>query len=435
LGQEIKNLNLGVDICDVKFSILLYADDIVLISPNENDLQLMLTCMADWCRKWRLKLNVEKSNIVHFRPKRQNRTTFCFKYAATSLNIVSNYKYLGLFFDEFMTFDECAKVLGNSAGRALGGVIAKFKQMKNIGYKTYSKMYDAAVVPVSDYGSGVWGYKEFSAHNNVHNRALRYFLGVHRFAPNVALQADMGWRPPKYRRAINIMLLWNRLIDMNDNVIAKSVFKYDYTACNKNWCSDVKILLESVNLENVYTNCIKCDMDIFSQKLNEIIQSKWSNEICNKPKLRTYIKYKETICVEPYIVNFSNRLSRSLVAQFRFGILPLQLETGRYSNISIEERLCTLCDTNSIEDEIHFLCSCPLYVNERNILYDKVKVCIDNFENMSTDEKFCSIVKSCQKYLSHFICDAWNVRKGVIFRKKLMIRYLYVYYTCLFYIV
>ena len=43
-------LGAGVDVgADDKVSILLYADDIVLISDNEYDLQLMLSLLDRWC--------------------------------------------------------------------------------------------------------------------------------------------------------------------------------------------------------------------------------------------------------------------------------------------------------------------------------------------------------------------------------------------------
>ena len=38
LATGIKELNLGVDVDGCNVSILLYADDIVLIAPNENNL-------------------------------------------------------------------------------------------------------------------------------------------------------------------------------------------------------------------------------------------------------------------------------------------------------------------------------------------------------------------------------------------------------------
>ena len=45
LAEEIKRLNKGVDIDGHNISILLYADDIVLISDNEINLQIMLDHM------------------------------------------------------------------------------------------------------------------------------------------------------------------------------------------------------------------------------------------------------------------------------------------------------------------------------------------------------------------------------------------------------
>ena len=71
LAEEINRLNKGVDIDGHNISILLYADDIVLISDNEINLQIMLDHMYAWCLKWKLKLSIEKSNVIHIRPKRR----------------------------------------------------------------------------------------------------------------------------------------------------------------------------------------------------------------------------------------------------------------------------------------------------------------------------------------------------------------------------
>ena len=46
LATGIKNLNCGIDINDYNLSILLYADDIVLIASSETDLQKMLSCIS-----------------------------------------------------------------------------------------------------------------------------------------------------------------------------------------------------------------------------------------------------------------------------------------------------------------------------------------------------------------------------------------------------
>ena len=50
-----------------KIGILLYADDIVLIAENENDLQLRIDILNKWCKHKALNVNFEKTKIVHFR--------------------------------------------------------------------------------------------------------------------------------------------------------------------------------------------------------------------------------------------------------------------------------------------------------------------------------------------------------------------------------
>ena len=52
---------------------------------------------------------------------------------------------------------------------------------------------------------------------------------------------------------------------------------------------------------------------------------------------------------------------RSILAQFRCGILPLKIETGRYHGEPVEEGICNFCCKNSVQNKIPFLLHCPLY--------------------------------------------------------------------------
>ena len=66
------------------------------------------------------------------------------------------------------------------------------------------------------------------------------------------------------------------------------------------------------------------------------------------------IKFKFDLEFEDYLFFKVHKMHRSLLAQFRAGMLPLSVEVDRYRNIPMEERLCTLCDDNIVEDEILF---------------------------------------------------------------------------------
>ena len=89
----------------------------VLISEREDELQLMLNKMNEWCNKWRIKVNNSKSKIVHFRYHKQRQTNSHFIYGGETLEIVKEYKYLGIIIDEYLNFNTCSKSLADSGGR------------------------------------------------------------------------------------------------------------------------------------------------------------------------------------------------------------------------------------------------------------------------------------------------------------------------------
>ena len=156
-----------------------------------------------------------------------------------------------MYLDEYLNYGKCTNILAESAGRALGGIISKFKQ-HSIGYKTYTKMFDTSVVPILNYGSEIWGYGTFTNCDKIFNRAMRYFMGVHRFAPTAAIQGDMGWVSLKYRRYINVLRFWNRLVRMDDSRLVKRIFLESYMEEANNWCTDVYHLAELFDVLDDY---------------------------------------------------------------------------------------------------------------------------------------------------------------------------------------
>ena len=66
-----------------------------------------------------------------------------------------------------------------------------------------------------------------------------------------------------------------------------------------------------------------------------------------------------------------SRKYRSILAKLRCGVASLIIESGRYDNTPIEKPLCSLCDLNSVEDELHVLLICPVYSCYRDHLYSE----------------------------------------------------------------
>ena len=75
MALHIKALGKGVLVDDQLIRILLYADDVVLIADNADDLQCIFEMLNNWYLANRMTVNASKSNVVHFRPNSVSRTS------------------------------------------------------------------------------------------------------------------------------------------------------------------------------------------------------------------------------------------------------------------------------------------------------------------------------------------------------------------------
>ena len=100
---------------------------------------------------------------------------------------------------------------------------------------------------------------------------------------------------------------------MEDSRLTKQIFNWDCVN-QRGWCQDIKHLLIQLDLECVFPEKLNIDIDRVKIKLNDLMQEQWSNEMHNKPKLRTYVQTKGIFEPEPYVLSDISRQRRSLLA-------------------------------------------------------------------------------------------------------------------------
>ncbi len=135
-----------------------------------------------------------------------------------------------------------------------------------------------------------------------------------------------------------------------------------------------------------------------------------------KPKLRTYIPYKKSFITEDYVKYCLNSRKRLLTAQIRIGILPPHIETGRFRNVKVEERVCQVCKNGDVENEFHFICICNAYTALRNMMYDKINDV--TFYNMTDRDNFFYLMQKHWKQLGQYIETAWYYRNSILYKKR-----------------
>ena len=107
LISECSDSNLGALYFDINTSIIVYADDILLISPLDTHLQLLLDICSQYSIKWRIKFNPHKSNIISFGDYYYPEKNFLL--SNQQLLHSKSIRYLGIEINNILDFDSTAK--------------------------------------------------------------------------------------------------------------------------------------------------------------------------------------------------------------------------------------------------------------------------------------------------------------------------------------
>ena len=105
--------------------------------------------------------------------------------------------------------------------------------------------------------------------------------------------------------------------------------------------------------------------------------------------------------MEKYL-QFGSRNQRRSLCKFRISNHKLEIEQGRYKNISADKRTCKLCN-NGVENEIHFLLKCSVLEKMRKNILSVIYNLYPNAENLSGTDKFIWLMATEDPDMLHLL--------------------------------
>ena len=150
---------------------------------------------------------------------------------------------------------------------------------------------------------------------------------------------------------------------------------------------------------------------IFLREKDMFHQTEFFNIQQESSKLRTYSRIKREIGMQEYLTEIHNLTDRTSMSKFRLSNHRLMIETGRHKKIEKHNRKCPFCPQD-IEDEVHFLTTCPSYYPIRENLFAKLQIPNLNFYyDKYLMFEYLMTNKEAVKHTAKFLNSAFSVRE------------------------
>ena len=167
------------------FSSILFADDITLFCSSKNLQELTaivnneLGNIMQWLNANKLSLNIDKTNLMLFRPKGKNEICPSIHICGASIIEVDSAKFLGMVIDNRLNWVEHVKCISLKIAKGIGIII---KARKSFESETLLNLYNALIFPDISYGIQVWGTAAALHLHRLHvlqKKIIRIVCGVH----------------------------------------------------------------------------------------------------------------------------------------------------------------------------------------------------------------------------------------------------------------
>ena len=426
LAKDLMALGNGLIMDNYKINSIFWADDIVLLCENGDELNSLIKIIAEYCKLNKLTINGKKTKCLIF-----NKTGRLIRenvyLNGNLLENVRQYKYLGFVLTPSGEITTGLQDLRDRAFKAFQALKGKMGESFNDDVPTALSLYDALIKPILTYASDFWGCLKLPQNNPIetfHLKVLKQVLGVQKQTTNIGVFLELG-RTPLYMECVKLgMKNWERIKQEKANPLLLASYK-DAVIEELPWISRVKLNLEENGLLSLFVNQYPANKPQFiGKKLYQSLVDQFHQnafETINKAssKLRTFALLKTRIGMEEYLTEIRNSLIRKQLSKFRLSNHRLAIEVGRHQGVHDPRlRYCTFCDKIA-ECETHFLINCPIYGHLRAPLFEDIIRVYPTFQYLSDKDKFITVMtNSSSLHLASFIHKSFELRDFLMAKPK-----------------
>ena len=397
---------IGAKLATLMLNLLLYADDLCLIAESRKDLQTLLDNLHNFCTENKLTVNPSKSVAVVFNPP-YSRPPPPLLFNGNEIPYAPDFPYLGMLFDGRNNLKEAWKRNSEKGAQASYQVTRRTNTMELYNAHLRCNIFNTMALPLLTNGCPVWGpqslFPTSSTYANhsldkIHTDFIKRTLGLGPTAPHAALKHDLAYTRPSSRMLQQILRFRETILKRPENDLVRIALIDNIEMANqkasKCWSFQLQKLLSrdtSTLPSSLSFPLAHLDPDLALREREEKLDAALNGAAAhlsllhpNTPihsvpddarkgfKILKFLKWCKTPTPAPnpqlragYLLHLHSKTHIHTIARLRMSNLPLRNECGRLNNLPRSQRTCTLCNTNSVEDEYHLL-TCPSYQHIRD---------------------------------------------------------------------
>ena len=197
-----------------KIFTLLYADDTVIFSESPDQLQNMLNVFNDYCKEWKLTVNVSETKVLIISRGRPS-TKIHFYLDRTKLKIVHENKYLGIYLSRSGSFSTAKKYTAEQANKTLFSLLRKIRSLE-LSFDLQIHLVNKTVKPVLLYCSEIWGMGNCDIIERIQLKFLKRIFNLKRSTPTFMIYGELGITPISVGIKKRAISFWSKIVSGHD---------------------------------------------------------------------------------------------------------------------------------------------------------------------------------------------------------------------------
>ena len=376
-------------------SVLLYADDAVLLSLSKAGLRLLLAKFQDYCSINDLSINSSKTKIVVFSKSSPLST---WTVGTQSYQQVPTFKYLGLTFHFKLNWAPHKKSVISTSTSQLNA-ISKFHYFSGNQFVPAAlHIFQCKLLSHLFYGVPIWIEAVNHDIDSIAAVFFRKILGVPNMIRLSTMVLELGTHLPSTLAWVSTFKYWLRIhLHSNSNSLLFDLLSDSYTS---NWFKliDSKLLSLGLNLESLFDLGLQQAHSLIKHKLLQLEFESLSADL--NPTCSPLFFSLPPSLGRPsnYFSSLTNPGQRRAFMLARLNIFPSAVHAGRFAKIPRANRLCFFCHT--LPDSLdHILFHCPVHSSLRKLFLEPWLSLLPNSLTFFLNDSCPPITSAVARYL------------------------------------